>query len=422
MSSQIVYGEEVNYPNENKPEISSDYVYLYDLNTKQVLWDIGSDEIIFPASLTKMMTLIIAIENIDDVNDTILISEEMLAGLKEAHASRAGFDVGDEPLLLDILYGILLPSGADCTNAAAYYVSGGLEGYVNLMNEKAKELKMYNTNFENVTGLHDEKHASTLKDMAILLEYCLQNDIFYEIFSSNEHQAIPTLNYKEGLKMESVVTKYINNDDPNIKYNVEIDGFIGGKSGYTNSARYCLASSAKHNGIQYILITAHSWIERVIPSHILDAGLIYNYYFENYDSQIIYKKDEIIKDIPVYYNFFQKNIEIKSNDDIEMILPNDENLHIEISLPDKLYAPIQKEENIGNIKVYSYDNLVYESELYSDVTIKKSMIAFVLTNLYWFIIRYKIQVILSLILLIVLVFILKIVYEIKVNKRRFKRR
>ncbi|MGB4613745.1 MAG: serine hydrolase, partial [Erysipelotrichaceae bacterium] len=258
----IVYGEEVNYPPEEKPDISSDYVYMYDLNTGQVLWDIGSDEVIFPASLTKMMTLIVAIENIDDFNNTVLITEEMLAGLKEARAARAGFDVGDEPLLKDILYGIMLPSGADCTNAAAVYVSGSIEAYVDLMNQKAKELGMNQTHFVNVTGLHNDNHVSSLKDMAKLLEYFLKNETFVEIFSSREHQAITTLNYpEEGLKMESNVFNYINNDDPEAKDNVYIDGFIGGKSGYTTSARYCLASTAIHNDIQYVLITAHSWIE-----------------------------------------------------------------------------------------------------------------------------------------------------------------
>lgn len=419
----IVYGEEVNYPPEEKPDISSDYVYMYDLNTGQVLWDIGSDEVIFPASLTKMMTLIVAIENIDDFNNTVLITEELLAGLKEARAARAGFDVGDEPLLKDILYGIMLPSGADCTNAAAVYVSGSLEAYVDLMNQKAKELGMNQTHFVNVTGLHNENHVSSLKDMAKLLEYCLKNETFVEIFSSREYQSITTLNYpEEGLKMESNVFNYINNDDPEAKYNVYIDGFIGGKSGYTTSARYCLASTAIHNDIQYVLITAHSWIERVIPSHILDAGLIYNYYFDNFENKTVYLKDEIIQTIPVYYNFFNKEIDILSNDDIKMILPNDENLHIEIDLPDEIFAPINQGDIVGKIKVYSYDNLMYESELYSNETIKKSIIAFIITNIYWFVIEYKIEIIILLVVLIILVIYLKLRYEVKVNKRKFKKR
>ena len=418
----IVHGEQNEYTPEEKPDISSEYVYMYDFNTKQVLWDIGSDEVIYPASLTKMMTLIVAIENIDDVNKTVLITEEMLNGLKEARASRAGFDIGDEPLLMDVLYGIILPSGADCTNAVAYYVSGGLEQYVSLMNQKAKELGMMQTNFENVTGLHNEKHVSSLKDMSKLLEYCLNNETFVKIFSSKEHQAIPTLNYKEGLKMESNIFKYINNNDPNIKYNVNIDGFIGGKSGYTTAARYCLASSATYDGTQYVLLTAHSWIERVIPSHILDAGLIYNYYFDKFENKTVYSKDEVINSIPVHYNFFNKEIDVKPNEDITKILPNDNNLHVEIDLPKEIYAPIKQGDKLGDIKVYSYDNLVYESDLYSNETINRSFIAFILTNVYWFVIDYKTILVIGLLLLILLIVLLKLIYEIKVNNRKFKKK
>ena len=195
--------------------------------------------------------------------------------------------------------------------------------------------------------------------MAKLLEYCLKNETFVEIFSSREHQAITTLNYpEEGLKMESNVFNYINNDNPEAKYNVYIDGFIGGKSGYTTSARYCLASTAIHNDIQYVLITAHSWIERVIPSHILDAGLIYNYYFDNFENKTVYLKDEIIKTI-LFIIIFNKEIDILSNDDIKMILPNDENLHIEIDLPNEILHQLIR-RYCWKIKVYSYDNLMYE--------------------------------------------------------------
>ena len=417
-----VLGETTDYTPEEKPEVSSNYIYMYDLETKQVLWDKGSTERIFPASLTKMMTLIVALENIKDVDQTVLITEDTLKGLKEERASRAGFDVGDEPRIIDLLYGIMLPSGADCTNAIAYYVSGSLEGYVELMNKKAKELGMDDTNFVNVTGLHNVDHYSTLKDISKLLEYCLKNDVFVKIYETDEFTSIPVLSNKDGLKMVSTVKKYINKPSPTNKYNVNINGFLGGKSGYTNPARYCLASTTQYNGGTYVLITADSWIERVIPSNILDAGAIYNYYLDHYEKKTIYKKDELIKEVKFKYNFFDKSIDFKANEDITMVVPNDKNLHIEVNLPDEMLETVNKGDKLGTLKIYSFDNLLYEEELIAEKTIKKSIVAYVLISTYLFVIKYPIPIIISILLIIVLILIYKLMYEIKINKRKLKKR
>ncbi len=140
LQNSIVYaeGNANQYAAEEKPEITSDYAYLIDLDTGQVLYEKGSSDRIYPASMTKMMTTILAIENLPDTSMTVTVTEEMLAGLKEASASRAGFDVGDEPTVLDLLYGDILPSGADCSRALSFTIAGSEEAYVDLMNAKAR--------------------------------------------------------------------------------------------------------------------------------------------------------------------------------------------------------------------------------------------------------------------------------------------
>ncbi|MBR3345532.1 MAG: D-alanyl-D-alanine carboxypeptidase, partial [Solobacterium sp.] len=141
-----------------------DYVYLIDPDTNQVLIDRGSQERMYPASMTKVMTSIIALEEIPDPeNVTIEFTQEMLDGLIAASANRAGFLPGDKPTALDHIYGDLLPSGADCSRALAFYISGSEEAFVELMNQKARELGMNDTNFVNTSGLHDDNHYTTCR-------------------------------------------------------------------------------------------------------------------------------------------------------------------------------------------------------------------------------------------------------------------
>ena len=125
------------------PDLWCDYVYMIDADNGQVILDIGSEEKMYPASMTKVMTSIIAIEQIPNPEDVIIeFTKEMMEGLVEAQANRAGFVVGDKPTALDHIYGDLLPSGADCSRALAFYIAGDEESFVELMNEKAQQLGM----------------------------------------------------------------------------------------------------------------------------------------------------------------------------------------------------------------------------------------------------------------------------------------
>ena len=116
-------------------ELTSQNAFVIDVSSGQVLLDKNADGRIYPASMTKMMTAIIAIEHLPDLNEHIMIPEEALVGLKEANASVAGFVAGDNPTVEELLYGIALPSGADCSNTIALHIAGSIEAYVELMNQ-----------------------------------------------------------------------------------------------------------------------------------------------------------------------------------------------------------------------------------------------------------------------------------------------
>lgn len=249
----------------------SPYSILVDLNTNQVLAQNKSQSKIYPASLTKMMTAIIAIENIDNLNETMLLTEKHFETLYEREASMAGFQIGENVTLRDLLYGTLLPSGAECCLALADRIAGSESKFVNMMNSKAKELGMNNTLFCNSTGLHNANHYSTVEDMAKLLQYALKNKEFRTIFTSRQYSISSTNLHPEGLTFYSTLFRSMS-DTKVVGGNI-----IGGKTGYTDEAGLCLASLAQIDGKEYIFVSVKAnGDHQTQPYHILDANNVYN--------------------------------------------------------------------------------------------------------------------------------------------------
>lgn len=248
--------------------LSSQYAEVLDGTTGRTVIEKNGNEIMYPASMTKMMTAIVAIENISDLDQQVEITYDMLAGLYEANASVVGYQIGDTPTVLDLLYGIALPSGADACNAIAVLVSGDVNSYVSLMNQKAKLLGMNNTHFANTTGLHEDNHYTTAHDLAVLLRYCIDNPVFAEVFSTSYHIASPVYSHPYGIEMESTISK------SESWYGIEIPGMIGGKTGFTYEAGKCLASWSQVNGQTIIIITGDASDDMNSPDHFIDHGFL----------------------------------------------------------------------------------------------------------------------------------------------------
>ncbi|MFL0197968.1 D-alanyl-D-alanine carboxypeptidase family protein [Clostridium sp. WILCCON 0269] len=252
-------------------KLNSPNVILIRLKDHAILMQKNSEEKIYPASLTKIMTAIVAIENLPNLKEEIRLTNSTFQGLYEADASMTGFQLGEKVSAIDLLYGALLPSGAESCIGLADQIGGSEQGFVKMMNQKAAELGMDNTHFENVTGLHDENHYTTVKDLAILLSYALQNDTFREIFTSSHHSTQPTNKHPGGITFYSTMFEELNNQ--NI-----IDGeILGGKTGYTDEAGLCLASLAKVGRQEYILISAGAKGDHHSEQYnITDALAVYN--------------------------------------------------------------------------------------------------------------------------------------------------
>ena len=262
--------QELNEPAVRELDISginSPNAILIQARSGKVLGEINGEERIYPASLTKMMTAVVAMEHLKDLETGITLSQEMFAGLYERDATQAGFQPGETVRAIDLLYGVMLPSGAECCIALAEYISGSEAAFVQLMNEKAKKLKMDQTHFCDSTGLHDPEHYSTVHDMAVLLKYCLKNETFREIIESPWHSTGVTNIHPDGITFYSTMFK-------NLSDSAVTEGkILGGKTGFTEDAGYCLASFARVGKREYILVTSGA---PESPMHIQDAVMVYH--------------------------------------------------------------------------------------------------------------------------------------------------
>ena len=231
-------------------KLNSTNAILICLKDQTTLMQKNSEEKIYPASLTKMMTAIVAIENLTNLQKEIQLTHYTFNGLYSANASMAGFQPGEKVRAIDLLYGVMLPSGAEACIGLADEIAGSEKDFVKMMNQKAADLGMGNTHFENTTGLHDENHYTTVKDLSILLSYALQNDTFREVFTSSRHSTQPTNKHPGGITFYNTMFEKLTNK------NIIGGEILGGKTGYTDEAGLCLASLASVDNQEYIFISA----------------------------------------------------------------------------------------------------------------------------------------------------------------------
>lgn len=225
----------------------------------QSIFEKNADAIIYPASLTKIMTAIVAIEASDDLQKHTMIDPQTIATFTAQNASMAGFKGGDFVTIEDLLYGTVLPSGADATATLAKVIAGSEPAFVSLMNDKARELGMNDTHFVNASGLHDNAHVSSVRDISKLFRYALENPLFYKILT--------TRSYVTNVPNELIMSSTLFTKLPGVE-----NAILGGKTGYTPEAGLCLASLLEKNGKNYLLITTNATGNvRTEPLHVQDA-------------------------------------------------------------------------------------------------------------------------------------------------------
>ena len=247
--------------------LDAEYGVLVDMNTGRVVASRRADSKIYPASMTKIMTLIVCCENITDLDQRVAVSGEVLAAAYIEGASCAGFAAGEQVTVLDLMYGSALPSGADATGTLARYVAGSEAAFVELMNKKAEELGLQNTHFVNASGLHHKDHYTTAREMAAIMVYAMDNELCRTIMSATNYTTAPTAEHPEGITMYSTGFSRMSAT----KFGTA--QVIATKTGYTDEARFCFASYAEtESGGRYVLITAEG-SDRYAP--VFDCKYVY---------------------------------------------------------------------------------------------------------------------------------------------------
>ena len=328
--------------------LKSNDAYVIDAENGQVLLDQNSEAKIYPASMTKIMTAVVVLESGLSLDQTVTITDEMLDGLYEAEAAVVGYSAGDTPTVRDLLYGALLPSGADAVNALAYAASGSIDKFVEAMNQKAEELGMDNTHFVNPTGLHDENHYSTCKDIATLTNYAVQNETFRDIFSSSSYT--DTL----GNLMYSTVAGAIERD------HISLPGFVGDKTGYTDDAGHCMASYSELNGMKIIIVTAHAMTDIYATSHLQDASTILNA-LNSWSRKTVVSTGDTLGSYIAEKVIGRMEETITSSEDITADVPDDAEIAVTTDLANSYTATNQNQTKQFNITVTADGKTVAET-------------------------------------------------------------
>lgn len=333
-------------------EINSKNAILYNLNDNNVIYEKNSEEIVQIASLTKIVTAITVIENVDDLQAQVNITDDMIQGL-DGYA-KMGLKLGDELTYLDLLYALMLPSAADAAQALAISTSGSIEKFVNLMNEEVKKIGVSNSKFDNPVGMDSENNYSTASDLAKILIYSLENDTFKKIFNSNTYTI-------ESINKTVIKTLY--------SYSVDSSIIKGAKTGFTYEAGLCLASTSTINNVDYLLITLGADIDNYY--HVLDTISIYKYYSTNYGYINILSKDQFIDTIKVKHSK-TKTYNIYAKEDISLYLEKsiEGNLTYNYEGVKELNRKIKKGDKLGIVNVINNDKVIYTYDVYLDIDIK----------------------------------------------------
>lgn len=329
--------------------ISSKTAILYNLDNGEILYEKNADEKVSIASLTKIMTALVTLENIQDLDKQVVLINQDFQGLVQTNAVTAGFTKGEIVTYKDLLYGLLLPSGADAAKALARNVAGSEDGFIKMMNDKVKELDLKQTNFSTVIGLDDENNYSTARELSLIFKEALKNNDFKTIIKAKQYTTSDSK-----IKFKSTIQSNAK------KFDIDIPYILGGKTGTTTDAGLCLATIAKANNVNYMLVTTGALYDKKAPHHIEDAKIIYDYFINNYGNQKVVNKNNPFKTIKTKYT--DKNtLKLYPNKNITMYLKNDYNKNdIKYTYQGKEeLTPLNKKgETIGTLKIYYQDKLL----------------------------------------------------------------
>lgn len=353
-------------------DLYSENVIVYNKDENKILYEKNSEQQTPIASLTKIMTTLVSIENIENLNESVTITENMLENVPW-DASVAGLEVGDILTYEDLLYASMLPSGADATESLAISLTGSVSNFVKLMNEKASALKLENTKFVNTTGLDVEGHYSTVKDVLTLLNYALDNPTFKKIYETK------TYTTTNGLKLSSTINVY------NKSLGYDLTFIKGSKTGYTGWAGYCLSTESIIDGVTILTVTTKA-PETGKPKNIMD---IYNIKTSLEDQMVkvnITTKNEVLKELETK-NAKEDYVKLRSLKTITRYVEkpfNKDKVKIEYKGEQVIDSTTKPNTKVGTFKIYYNDEFIDEMDAITSTTLHFSAFKYIKNNIFYY--------------------------------------
>lgn len=342
------------FASNEEPTISAGSAILIDNRTNKILYSKNENEKMYPASTTKIMTAILAIEN-GNLNDVTTASHEAITSIPSGY-SIADIQVGENLTIEQLLEMLLTHSANDAANVLAEYVGGSIDSFVSMMNTKANELGLTGTHFTNSYGLHNENHYSTAYDLAKLMQYCIKNEDFRRL-AGMASCAIPSTNMHNNRLYSSTNYLLI----PESKFYTSY--VTVGKTGFTTEAGQCLVSVGYNNDIELINVVLYCPSS---DSRFKDAISLYEYGYNNYSLKTIANENDVATQIEVSNATKDtKQLDLLVSENINALInnsENNENVEPNIILNDDIKAPIYKGDVLGKVS-YSVNDVEYTTNL-----------------------------------------------------------
>lgn len=360
----------------DEPKVECGYCILLETNTDTVLYSRGADSRAYPASLTKMMTVLLAIEAVEEQRtlpngDTAALSNMVTAqpGFDFdmiASGSTADILQGETMTLEDLLYCAMLSSANEACNVIAMYISGTVDNFVALMNQRAAELGCTGTHFANTHGLPNENHYTTAWDLSLIARECVDHSVFRELCSTRAHTLNPT---NLSAERQLYNTNALINANDHYPGSYLYEGAAGIKTGFTSAAGYCLAALATREGVANeqllsIVLLAPAYDDNgdgIIDRYcnFSDSAALFDWGFDNWSYREVIKSTDIITEVPVAMGDGADRVSVRPSSSIVRLLPNDEDLSLYQKVPTitaaangkELEAPISAGQVLGEISI-----------------------------------------------------------------------
>jgi D-alanyl-D-alanine carboxypeptidase len=387
------------------PTVNAPVALLMDSGTGEILYEKNAREKMYPASTTKIMTAILALEN-RELTDTATVSYNAIYTVPVGY-SNANLQLDEVLTYEQLLYVLLIPSANDAANVIAEDIAGSVENFAVMMNEKAKEIGCENTNFVNANGVHDENHYSTAYDLALIGRYAMQNETFRKFVSTVRYTLPATNKYETDDRIFLTTNRLINS-----KSGQYYEYATGIKTGYTENAKNCIVASAKKDDMELICVILGAGNDSNSTNKFSDCITLFDYGFENYKYETLCQANNVFKTItPRSASKDTKSLDVLYENDISAFMEVTESaddFSPEVELDEKLKAPITKGSVIGKV-TYTVDGIKYTTNLIAGQDILASSV---------------ILIIIKIVLVIFALFILKCILNFlnKGNKKNKKRR